>query len=254
MNPRLLLVAFGALAATGVASAAPAAPATAAAASKGLAAIHRPVFATPTEPLDAGTAFVARLDRCKAPVLVTALHLFGPSGGLAAEMPVAELRRGVKKVLLIPLTGGQPRGPFAISSVTPADARPCCNGQATSGTGDVAAFTIAPAPAPQALAVATTLPAQGEHVTLLAETADGPAKGWRHDATVLGLRGGSLVYVMADPSLDLRATSGAPVVDDAGRVVAINLWSNKVASGALRAGGNPATVWSPAVEAACSAP
>ena len=238
--------------ATGAATAAPAS--AAGAASSATDAIFRPVFTTPQGPLDAGTAFVARLERCREPVLLTAMHLFGPVGGLAEPMDTDDLQHGVSHAELTGLGRGAKHMLFDVGSLTPADAKPCCGGQPMHGVGDVAAFTAPERLASIALPVATAPALPGERVTLLAPLVAPADAGLRHEAVVIGSHDGFLLYKFDDPTLQLRATSGAPVVDAAGRVVAINLSGGHMLKddpGALVGGGNPVAAWRGAVEANC---
>ena len=122
----------------GVAAAAPAASA-AGAEPAGTDAIFRPVFTTPQGALEAGTVFVAKLDRCKEPVLVTAMHLFGPGGGLQEAMEPDDIRHGVSRAELTGFGRGAKHMLFEVGSLTPDEAHACCQGQPMHGVGDVAA-------------------------------------------------------------------------------------------------------------------
>ena len=237
----------------GVAAAAPAASA-ASAEPAGTDAIFRPVFTTPQGALEAGTVFVAKLDRCKEPVLVTAMHLFGPGGGLQEAMEPDDIRHGVSRAELTGFGRGAKHMLFEVGSLTPDEAHACCQGQPMHGVGDVAAFTAPERLASVALQLSAAPAVTGQHVTLLAEVLAPANAGLRHDAVVLGLHDGFLMYKFDDPTLNLRATSGAPVVDDAGRVVAINLsggHSLRSDPAAVVGGGNPVAAWGDAVGALC---
>ena len=236
------------------ASASAASPANAASASTD--AVFRPVFTTPQGPLNAGTAFVARLDHCDAPVLLTAIHLFGPSGGLAQSMSSDDVKHGVSQAELTGFGRNGKHMLFEVDSLTPENATPCCSSERMVGVGDIAAFTAPARLKPIALPLAPDIAAAGDRVTLLAPLVGNADAGLRHDATVIGMHDGFLLYRFDEPNIPLRATSGAPVVDTSGRVVAINLTSGQVARDAPTAvvgGGNPVGAWRGAVESACSA-
>ena len=247
-----LLAAFCAVAGT-----AAAAPASAAgAAPTPTDAVFRPVFTTPQGPLNAGTAFIARLDHCDEPVLLTAMHLFGPGGGLAQPMSADDIKHGVSQAELTGFGRNAKHMLFEVDSLTPENATPCCTSERMVGVGDVAAFTAPARLKPIALPMAPNDVAAGDRVTLLAPLAGAADAGLRHDAVVLGMHDGFLLYKFDDPTIPLRATSGAPVVDAAGRLVAINLTGGHLSKddpAAMIGGGNPVIAWRGAVEAACQA-
>ena len=257
-TPLLRAAAFATLClVAGTVAAAPASASSAApsaAEDAGTTAIFRPVFATPQGAVEAGTAFVAKADRCKEPVLVTAMHLFGPGGGLKDAMDPDDLRHGVSRAELTGFGRGAKHMLFEVESLTPNEAQACCQGQPMHGIGDVAAFTAPERLGSVALPLAGTPAVPGQHVTLLAEVLAPANAGLRHGAVVLGMHDGMLMYKFDDPTLELRATSGAPIVDETGKVVAINLMSGhmlKAEPRALVGGGNPVGSWRGAVEAQC---
>ncbi len=248
----MLLAALCAVA--GTAAAAPASAATAAPTSTD--AIFKPVFTTPQGPLNAGTAFVARLDHCDEPVLLTAIHLFGPGGGLPQPMTADDVRHGVSQAELTGFGRNAKHMLFEVASLTPENAAPCCTSDRMVGVGDVAAFTAPDRLKPIALPLAPDIAVAGDRVTLLAPLAGGTDAGLRHDAVVIGMHDGFLLYKFDDPNIPLRTTSGAPVIDSAGRVVAINLTGGHLSKddpAATIGGGNPVIAWRGAVEAACQA-
>ena len=219
-------------------------------------AIFKPMFTTPQGPLNAGTAFVARLDHCDEPVLLTAIHLFGPAGGLPQPMTSDDVRHGVSQAELTGFGRNAKHMLFEVASLTPENATPCCTSDRMVGVGDVAAFTAPDRLKAIALPLAPDVAIAGDRVTLLAPLAGGTDAGLRHDAVVIGMHDGFLLYKFDDPTIQLRATSGAPIVDAAGRVVAINLTGGHLSKddpAATIGGGNPVVAWRGAVEAACQA-
>jgi hypothetical protein len=238
----------------GSAAAAPASAASAAPASTD--AVFRPIFTTPQGPLSAGTAFVARLEHCEEPVLLTAIHLFGPGGGLAQPMSADDVKHGVSQAELTGIGSNAKHMLFEVDSLTPENATPCCTSDRMVGVGDVAAFTAPARLKSIGLPLAPDIAIAGDRVTLLAPLVGATDAGLRHDAVVIGMRDGFLVYKFDEPNIQLRATSGAPVVDAAGRVVAINLSSGRMSKEdptAMIGAGNPASAWRGAVEAGCQA-
>ena len=240
----------------GTAAAAPASAASTAPTPTSTDALFRPIFTTPQGPLNAGTAFIARLDHCEAPVLLTAIHLFGPGGGLPQPMSADDVKHGVSQAELTGFGRNAKHMLFEVDSLTPENATPCCTSERMVGVGDVAAFTAPARLKPIALPLAPDIAVAGDRVTLLAPLVGGADAGLRHDAVVIGMRDGFLLYKFDDPAIPLRATSGAPVVDAAGRVVAINLTGGHLSKddpAAMIGGGNPVIAWRGAVEAGCQA-
>ena len=66
---------------------------------------------------------------------------------------------------------------------------------------------------------------EGQSVWLVASLLEGaPADQRLHHAKVLGIHSGeNVLYQYDNPKLSKQATSGAPIVDQAGRLVAVNL-------------------------------
>jgi hypothetical protein len=191
------------------------------------ASICRPEFATAQGKLAAGTAFLAR-SRTQAQsevLLVTAHHLFGPDGGLSKQVSWKDLPTFVRSVRCKSLASSN----STLSAGRPLlikDARP----QSEEGAaGDVAAFQPKAPPEAKAakvngLEIRTTPPAPKSRVWLVAQVAAGaPPEKLLHPATLVGVNREWITFAYEDAKLDLTATSGAPIVDDEGRVVGINV-------------------------------
>ncbi|MCW3836342.1 trypsin-like peptidase domain-containing protein [Sphingomonas canadensis] len=181
------------------------------------ASVCRPRFLVDGKPLEAGTGFVVLPGAAGAkPLLVTAIHLFGPSGGLAAEVPWAQMALRARLDLCVPQSGGRVPWHGGAALVVPG-ARP----MGTLPYRDMAAFVIdSGAPA---LTLAPAPPRAGEKVWLIAPLAGRPDGPLLHRATVAYAGIEALQYVFDDPRLPLRATSGGPVVNAAGQVVGVHL-------------------------------
>jgi hypothetical protein len=155
-------------------------------------------------------------------VIITALHLFGPGGGMSRDLSPNEIPKAVKRLRL--------DGCFAASRTIVLDSEPLVIPEAAplgeSGqAGDIAAFW---GPSDERLycvemSDATLTP--GQSVWLVASLLEGaPADQRLHHAKVLGIRSGeNVLYQYDNPKLSKQATSGAPIVDQAGKLVAINL-------------------------------
>jgi len=178
-------------------------------------AILRPTFTVDGQPLEAGTAFLVQPPG--GPVLlVTAHHLFGPDGGYARDLRWDELPKHVSAVHATsvedPSITVDGKEPLAIDGAATYNGNPA--------GGDVAAFRIADPGKATVLQLAATQPKPGDRIYLLAEV--GSDKLLRHAATV-GQVGPQHVTYRYDDAVELRATSGAPLVDGENHVVAINI-------------------------------
>ncbi len=211
--------------------------------------VFQPVFTTTTEgEFAAGKAFVIAAS-C-GPVLMSAYHLFGEGGGLKAQIPVASLTENIKQITLLDISTHQPKFKLNGKSVTPPGAKPCCEGTgAARPPGDVFAFKTTTDLSRAAMSVSKTPAKKGDRLRVLTSVMGGP--GVSFDAVAQGMRDGYLVYEIVTPGFVLQATSGAPVVDAEGRVVAINLGGGTDAAGKVYGSGNPAVAWMGDVEAQC---
>jgi hypothetical protein len=202
----------------------------------------RPTFFVEGKRIVAGTAFVLQLPDEPA-LLVTAFHLFGTAGGNTRDITWDEAPRVVTKMAAtsvedrdITVTAGPPLAIEGAAGMT--DARV---------TGDVAALPVIDGSRAGSLVVASAMPAVGARVTLLAEVIGGTE--FRHGATVVQVDADVIAYKFDKP-IEIRATSGAAVVDEQGRVVAINLGAMDDKTGAVIGIGNPATAFEPAIRRA----
>jgi hypothetical protein len=182
--------------------------------------IVRPVFDTVDGRFGAGTAFFVSLPGQAQPLGLTAHHLFGEAGGLERQVPASELGRFVEAVSFHEMDGEEllPAGamlvlPTAGHSTTPGD-----------WSTDVAAFHAPASVAPRALRLAAKNAAPGEDVWLVAEVLAGKSKDQHlHHARVFVSESSLLAYEFDDVTLQIRATSGAPVVNARGEVVGLNV-------------------------------
>lgn len=161
-------------------------------------AICRPEFLVDGKPLVAGTGFLVDLPGESAPVLVTALHLFGPNGGLDADVPWKDMPARAKLNRCLAFadraiwTGGAARA-------VPA---------APLSTRDVAAFPVDSASLGKAphLKLAAVAPKAGEPVWLAAEVMGAPKGRLLHRATVLPSEPDLLSFRYDDPTVRIQAT------------------------------------------------
>jgi hypothetical protein len=89
---------------------------------------------------------------------------------------------------------------------------------------DIAAFPlIGQGTGLPGLTLAEKEPATGSKVWLVAQLKGGNPELLLHRATIVGQEQGALIYAFDDRRIELQATSGAPVVDAAGKLGGINL-------------------------------
>lgn len=206
-------------------------------------AVLRPMFMVGDTPLQAGTAFVIH-PRGHGPLLITAHHLFGPGGGLDRVIAWQDMPRAVRSVratsfdnVSVIVSGG---APLAVEGA---------EGMSDNRIGgDLAIFPITALGPARALDLAEAPPRVADRVTMLGEVLRGGV-GLRHGATVVEVGQDYVAYVF-DERIELRATSGAPVVDATERVVAINLGGGELEDGRIMGIGNSIAVFGPAIQRA----
>ncbi len=211
--------------------------------------VFQPVFKTAAEgEFSAGKAFVIAAS-C-GPVLISAYHLFGEAGGLKAQVPVTKLNDTIQEITLLDISTDEPKFTLTGKSVTPLKAKPCCEGpEPARAPGDVFAFKASSNLSDVALPVSKIAVKKGDRLRVLTSIIGGP--GTSFDAVAMGMQDGYLVYEMVSKKYVVRATSGAPVVDSEGRVVAINLGGGSDAAGKVYGSGNPTLAWIADVETQC---
>lgn len=179
--------------------------------------VCRPTFKVDAASYQAGTAFLVSRAR---PLLLTAHHLFGPDGGLAKPVTWQDMPAHAHLVACKPIRAGKPvSGETAIAipdahAMDPADQSGAIN--------DVAVFRTSPeSSVAPSLTLALSSPKEGDRVFLIAEAQGSNSSV--HPARVLGLQNGALLFAYDDPKLELQATSGAPIVNEDGKVVGLHL-------------------------------
>ena len=179
--------------------------------------LFRPEFRTTMGPVNAGTAFAARLPGSERPIIVSALHLFGPSGGMDQDVPANRLPAVWTGLSLLDCVTQRNLGQRPGRALLMAGAKPYPE---QSAVGDVVAYLPDMIDGLKTFKLSEQTPREGERVWLVSEIISGP--GLVHAATVEGTDQGYLVYRFDDPSLEIVATSGAPVVNAKHEVIAVN--------------------------------
>lgn len=199
--------------------------------------ICRPTFELKDRQLSAGTAFLMETGVDKQPVvLVTAHHLLGPMGGLASELSWSEVPKSVKRATCKSIAAPAQSWtgtPLAIPGAA------SFNNQTKEGLRDIALLTLQGEPATKRLKLSPAQPKLGETVWLVAQLVSGaPSDKLLFRAKVSRVQDLAINYIVDDPdrTFEIRATSGAPVVNERGEVVAVNIAGGRVTEGFNLAG------------------
>jgi hypothetical protein len=195
----------------------------------------------------AGRAFAVRHPDVARPVILTCLHLFGTAGGYPSEIESEELPRIIKKVTFSEA--------FTRSKVSPAGTGfivipSAARTGVVSKAGDIVAIWGSPQANVVTRPLVASSLASGEPVWLASPLIGGTGLPRAHRATVMGMTQNVIRFAYDDAALELRATSGAPILNAQGEVVAINLGGG-MHNGKLVGFANPASVFVPELLAAC---
>jgi hypothetical protein len=210
--------------------------------------VFRPEFSTAYGQVAAGSAFVVSLPSHKEYVLLSAIHLLGTNGGLEQDVAATEIGDVVTELALRPCFGNA--APLKVK----AQWLPIFEASAKlqpDGPGDIVAFWLPRTASVEARPFAVKTPAPGSRVWLVASVMEGePPMKRAHGATVVDrVTFGLLYYEFDNADLSLQATSGAPILDADGCVVAIHLGRGSINSRLLGAG-NPIGRFRPYLESA----
>ena len=192
--------------------------------------LFRPVFNTNEGEVAAGTAFLA--EHQQQTYLITAHHLIGQAGGLDRDYTGAELDGFLHSV------DGESIEQNADTITSTAlvlipEAESVTN---ESGQNDVLIFKAENNPNLVPLKLSNSLPSVGETVWLYAELAN--RDRLLHQAEVVESDRDFLTLSYQDTDLNLRASSGAPILNAQKEVVGINL-AGGLQSGELIGWANP---------------
>lgn len=215
-----------------------------------VACIFRQQIGTIRGDVTAGTAFSAKLPQSDRKVIVTAIHLLGPAGGLSSQVSAVVISNVVETVSIFRIVGDEQEQSFPAMPYQLAGAAPFPE---SSTNGDVLVFAVPDGTALDAIEFSTEALQPGDPVWLAAHViGETPEGQFLHQGRFLGIEDdGYFEMEFSNAQLDLRATSGAPIVNKSGHVVAVNLAGMQV-EGALYGYDNPVKRFLPGLDAAMS--
>jgi hypothetical protein len=180
--------------------------------------VLKPTFMTGYDPFSGGTAFLCNIPGVEGTFLLTAQHLFGPACGLKRQFSWQEVPKTFVVATALSIT--EPTH-FVISS----------NCIAIPGAGaldnrgydkDLAAYRLSADQKPASLRLASARPKVGETVFLHARQRGKMSLDMLR-AVVRKSTDSEFEYAFEDKQINLGGTSGAPVLNTAGEVVALNI-------------------------------
>jgi len=184
--------------------------------------LFRPRFGTSEGEVRAGTAFAAKLTGSSEILIVSALHLFGPAGGLKENIQADQLVTAWKRLIVEDCKSQNYFGEIGMQPIDLGTARPHPE---KSDLGDIAICKVTDPAEMEALPLSQRIPSSNERVWLVSKVAG--SGSLLHPATVERLKDGWLYYRFDDSSINLQAASGAPIIDHTGSVVAVNVNSTR---------------------------
>ncbi|MDP4182420.1 MAG: serine protease [Bacillota bacterium] len=180
--------------------------------------IFRPHIELLNNNLDAGTAFGVELEGRKEPYVITAIHLFGPNGGLDKDIPSVELAKNIKKVSITDVFSSKECGTLDKILTIP-EAKPV-----PEIDKDIAVFIGTSDLKINKFKINAGLPKEGDNVWLAASVYGGAPENQKlHKATITSVGEKGLYFKYENSNLKLQATSGAPILNSDGQVIGINI-------------------------------
>lgn len=203
--------------------------------------VFKPTFLTGYDSLTAGTGFVARFKENR--VFLTAHHLFGPAAGLEHDLSPSEA-----KAFAAAMVGSSMNHPEVLLTSSAMLLIPTAKAfDQNDATHDIAAFHLPQYQGP-ALSVSITPTKKGDKVYLLARPR-GEEKLRLISAVVSRAGNDSIEYFYDESDVNFAGTSGAPVLNDSGDIVGINLGGGNH-KGRTFGFANPAVAFVPLVSSA----
>ncbi len=180
--------------------------------------VLKPTFMTGYDSFSGGTAFLCNIPGVEGTFLLTAQHLFGPACGLKRQFSWREIRNTFLVVTGLSIT--EPR-----HFVTCSNCVAIPGARALDNRGydkDLAAYRLSSDQKPASLRLAATRPKVGETVFLHARQRGKTSLDMLR-AVVRKSTDSEFEYAFEEKQINLAGTSGAPVLNAAGEVVALNI-------------------------------
>lgn len=206
--------------------------------------VFKPTFLTGYTSLSAGTGFVLRLNDDY--VIVTAHHLFGPAAGL--ERDLTPLQAKVYAVALAASSMNRPSIVLTSSDMLLIESAKAFD--QTDAGHDVAAFRLTGYKGPF-LTVSSVVPKEGDRVYLLGRPR-GEQKLRLISAAIIRVSANAIEYFYDETGVNFAGTSGAPIINELGEVVGMNLGGGNL-KGKAFGFGNPVESFSSLVATAITA-
>ncbi|MFC1751032.1 serine protease [Pseudomonadota bacterium] len=198
---------------------------------------YQPIFEIDGKKYYSGKGFL--IEVLKDRYFVTAHHLFGPAGGYKRNFRWDEMSNITDLKLVNPLTKDR----FSIGpGINIVGAEPAFSGNYSA---DIAVFR-APNIEDDVSPLTKVPPKVGETVWLYSSS---QTDGVFHPAYVVESSENRLLYQFFDSDFKLKATSGAPVLNEKGEVVAINILGS-VSNSRVIGLGNPVSIFLSKIESA----
>ncbi len=180
--------------------------------------VLKPTFMTGYDSFSGGTAFLCNIPGMEGTFLLTAQHLFGPACGLQRQFSWQEIPKTFVVVTALSIT--EPR-----RFVTSSNCVAIPGARALDNRGydkDLAAYRLSSDQKPASLRLAATRSKVGETVFLHARQRGKTSLDMLR-AIVRKSTNSEFEYAFEDKQINLAGTSGAPVLNAAGEVVALNI-------------------------------
>lgn len=197
-------------------------------------ALYKPTFLLLDDSWTAGTAFVVRIKEHPGLFLITANHLFGPDAGLKDQMKPDEIASEVKGVTALSMQDTSKALWFPkFIKIANAD-----SAETRAYAKDIAVFNAPDIPNLQVLELSAGMPKKGDRVWVFARQRGDDAAALL-GATVVDADADKLTYVFDKADFRLPGTSGAPVLNEKGQVVGMNLAGGLTAGKQCKGWANP---------------
>lgn len=171
-----------------------------------------------------GTASAVRLRPNEPPILLTALHLFGPDGGLERNLAPAELDQVVYGIFLFPF-GSRTHTALARGAVRKSG--PALRDGDSDMSGDIAAFNLPPKSRVNALNLATANPSVGQWLWVVGDVVTHEPQSQRlFPCRVLHVSD-EATFVEFESVFPQGEFSGAPLINEHREVAGIVIGGDK---------------------------